>query len=218
MSALHKESRVRPTKAEALRWLDIWGDQISSRQIHEITFDKGCVKRIPAAPFMGNIDAGRFRPIDDPHPQEFVFLQVEKCLNSFATKEDKRKGITPVAWLLAEHMFVNNHGYRTFRNPSLVGQRQVLRLRTEIIERLQNHMAREKCWDLDWTISEKLAQSLRNQSLRKPSANWDALVVYRALEKKNKTHWDELYRNDEERRKWLRSKKLKTAYTFLGSK
>lgn len=36
--------------------------------------------------YVGNVDAGIYRPADDPHPNAFVICQVERCLNGLTEK------------------------------------------------------------------------------------------------------------------------------------
>lgn len=56
-------------RQSAWLFLRVWADTKKSRE------DGGS-----AAPYVGNIDAGTYRPKDDPHPHAFVMCQVETLL------------------------------------------------------------------------------------------------------------------------------------------
>lgn len=196
---------VRPSTAKALKYLDLWGDQLIGRK--------------HAVPFLGNVEAGRAKSKDDPHPNEFVFIQVERCLEALRAKEDPER---PVVFDLAYHLFVDKKGYRTFKHPHLVGQRQILRLRTRIVESLRVQMTRqleidgvELPWEL--TVPEKRALAVKKgERLIDGVDALPMLVLARKLEEKRN---EEMALAMKERIAWLRKKRLKpqTAYSFLGS-
>ena len=80
--------------AEKFLW--VWGDQMRVRM----------ASSTGRTPYVGNMDAGTYRPKDDPHAHAFVICQVEKCLDGLGSAHGD------FAW----HMYVNRHSADEFDN------------------------------------------------------------------------------------------------------
>lgn len=133
------------TRTLAEGFLYVWGDCLRARA--------------EGVPYIGNMDAGQFKPEDDPHPHAFIICQVETCLNGLKDRNPK------YGWLyhhLAFHLWCERKHSDSFRDANLEvmpGSRdyKIRKLRSQIVNALVKEIEKRELS----TISERAIAEAR---------------------------------------------------------
>ncbi len=145
--------------AVAEHWLYLWADCLKAREEDAAGRHKRAVAetRSPngfgsgAAYATGAPDRGMFRPLNDPRPMGFVFMQVEHLLGP-------PEG---ALWQFAHHVWSAKKAAESFRHPELESESRasLYRLRRRLVERLARIIAARA----PETVTQAAVEEARNR-------------------------------------------------------